>query len=138
MPINHEYFENTNIVQWLWYHYQDLKDQEEAYLNQRDLIEYQVGFLEPELVKKVINQRQSIDKRVQGNIIGTKDDAAFNESVKRMFGGSLNVPVNNTAGTEIEVDGLLDRIAEYEREQTVKAQTETPYNYKYWTTLDLE
>lgn len=136
VPIDHEYFSKTNIAQWLWYYYNYLKDQEDNFTRDRSLLEYHVSFLEPELVNKIVKDR-NIDGESDEPVIGTTDDAAFNVSIGRLFGRNPNLGESKETYEIHEVSDMLDRISEYE--QTVEAQKDAPlYNYRYWAEFDLE
>jgi hypothetical protein len=136
VPIDHEYFDNTNIVQWMWYYYNDLKDQEEGYVRNRNLVEYHASFIEPEMVNKIMEQRE----KNTDNVIGTTDDKAFSESIGRMFGRDPNLaPVNEQPQGELhQVDDMLERIDAYEKEQATLRNSNLPYNYNHWSEFDLE
>jgi hypothetical protein len=135
VPIDHDYFKNTNLVQWMWYYYNEQKDREEEYINSRNLVEYHASFIEPEMVSKIIEQR---DKN-EDNVIGTTDDKAFNESVGRMFGRDPNLaPVDQSQGELHQVDNMLEKIDAYEKEQAALKNTNLPYNYNHWSEFDLE
>lgn len=134
VPINHEYFRNTNTVQWLWYYYNDMKDQEEDYIKNRNLVEYHASFIEPDMVNKIIEQRDKKDE----NVIGTTDDEAFNRSVGQIFGRDLNLPSQQSDGEVHEVSDLLERVDAYDKERAALKKETLPYNFKYWSEFDLE
>lgn len=135
VPIDHEYFRGTNVVQWLWYYYNDIKDQEENYIKNRNLVEYHASFTNPEVVNKIIEQRE----RQKKNIIGTTDDAAFSKSVGQIFGRDPKLTPEKQSDNEVhEVSDLLDRIDAYEREQSLREKENVPYNYKHWSEFNLE
>jgi hypothetical protein len=136
VPIDHKYFDNTNIVQWMWYFYNDLKDQEDEYVRSRNLLEYHASFTEPEMVGKIIEQRESN----RDNVIGTTDEKAFSESVGRIFGRDLKLnPAKDQPDGELHhVDDMLERIDAYEKEQAALKNSNLPYNYNYWSEFDLE
>ena len=137
VPINHEYFENTNRAQWLWYFYNSLKDNEDEFINSRNMIEYHAGFLAPELVQKIRNSREEN----KDNVIGTKDEKAFGDSIKQIFGRDPGIAPKQSGGNikgEVHhIDNVLDRIAEYEKTQQELEHTPA-YNYKHWSDFDLE
>ena len=136
VPIDHDYFKNTNLVQWMWYHYNDTKDQEEQYIKNRNLVEYHASFIEPEMVGKIIEQRN----KNEDNVIGTTDDKAFGDSVGRMFGRDISLELNkDQSERELhQVDNMLQLIEDYEREQSALKSNNLPYNYDHWSELDLE
>jgi hypothetical protein len=136
VPIDHEYFKNTNLVQWMWYFYNDLKDQEENHIRNRNMVEYHASFIEPEMVSKIMEQRESS----KDNIIGTTDDEAFNKSVGQIFGRDPNLaPVKDQQQGEVHnVDDMLDRIKAYDEEQAELRKHSLPYNYNHWSDFDLE
>lgn len=136
VPIDHEYFDNTNLVQWMWYFYNDLKDKEEEYIDNRNFVEYHASFIEPEMVSRIIEHRE-INK---DNVIGTTDDAAFSESVGRIFGRDPKLaPSEGGSKQELhQVDDMLERIKAYEKEQAFLKNSNLPYNYKHWLDFGLE
>ena len=138
MPVDHEYFDNTNAVQWMWYNYQDIKDQEDHIVDVRDMIEYHASFIEPEIVSKVIESRGNPGVADRDVVAGTTSDSEFNESVRRMFGRDPGITENDESAETHNIDGVLDRITKYQEEQAAIKQTSTPYNYKYWSDVDLE
>jgi len=135
VPIDHEYFHNTNIVQWMWYYYNDIKDQEEDYIKERNLTEYLASFIEPEMVSKIVEQRE----RSKESVIGTTDDEAFSKSIGQIFGRDPKLtPETKSDGEVHKVSNLLERIEAYEKEQAALRKDNVPYNYKHWSDFDLE
>jgi len=45
-------------AQWYWYLYNIVQDQKEEFESKRNLLEYHVSFLEPEIVDKTRKRRQ--------------------------------------------------------------------------------
>ena len=139
VPITHEYFNDTNTVQWLWYYHQDTKDHEESHIRNRNIAEYHASFIEPELVGEVMKQRdEAQSKEPNEGIIGTDDDAVFNKSLEQLFGRDPNLEVRKTSSQEVhKVDNLLGRIENYEQQQE-EIKNKPIYNYKHWTDFNLE
>lgn len=124
------------MVQWMWYNYQDIKDQEEKITDARDMIEYHASFIEPEIVGRVIEGR---NKNVRKDILaGTTNDADFNESIKRMFGRDPGIAKNTNEQQVHKLDNVFKRITEYQEQQAANKQTATPFNYRYWSDVNLE
>ena len=106
-----------------------MKDQEEKLTVERDLLEYHVSFLEPELVSNIKKSREET--------IGTKDDSAFEESVNNMFGRKVSLPDKKSKEETSmnEVSNVLDKISEYKRQEERKNREK--YNYRHWLELKL-
>lgn len=81
MPVDSKIFKNTNDAQWRWYNEQYMMDDEDKFEVQRDLIEYNASFSNPEAVRRVREARE--------NTYST-DPEKFNEMVTTMFGRKLN------------------------------------------------
>lgn len=113
-----------------------MKDQEEEYTLNRNLIEYHASFIDPEMVSKIIEQRESN----KNNVIGTTDDEEFSKSVGKIFGRDPKLgPRKDTGSNDVhEVSDILDRIEAYEKEQASKNRNILPYNYSHWSEFDLE
>jgi len=124
------------MVQWLWYYYNDLKDQEEDHVRSRNLVEYHASFIEPDIVNKIIEQRESGGE----GVIGTTDDEAFRKSVGEIFGRDVKLPSSeeHSDGEIHEVSGLLDRVKAYDEEQAALKKETLPFNFKHWSEFNLE
>ena len=120
----------------MWYNYQDIKDAEERMLDARDMLEYHASFIEPGVVSKVLENRKS-NAQNNGIVAGTTSDTEFNESVKRLFGRDPGIAAPSDADEVHKLDGVIDRINEYHEKQAALKQTSTPYNYGYWTDVEL-
>ena len=133
MPVNHEYFKETNLAQWYWYLYNFVEDQDEDFTVNRNLIEYHASFLEPEIVAKTRQHREQ-------EKLGSNNEA-FRQSIKNMFGKDItfNGQVSsNTNLTDVsQVSSILDRVTSID-EQTAKIKTDTISNYDFWLNFDLE
>ena len=127
---------DVNTAQWMWYFYNFMEDRKESFETRRDLVEYHASFIEPEMVSKIVEQREK-----GTNIIGTTDDKAFSKSVGQIFGRDPNLPSTNSDqgdGEVHEVSDLLDRVKAYEKEQATFKKDKLPYNYKHWSEFNLE
>lgn len=134
MPADHEWFKNTNAMQWHWYLQNIIKDQEEDFKTQRNLLEYHVSFLEPELVEKVRKRRDEQDA-------SNKKDDNFAQTLKSMFGRDVEfkgTPSNESDFKDVqEVSDVLDKIKAYDAAQkTIKSKS--VYNFTDWIDFDLE
>jgi hypothetical protein len=118
----------------MWYYYNDIKDQEEDYIKERNLTEYLASFIEPEMVSKIVEQRE----KNKENVIGTTDDEAFSKSIGQIFGRDPKLSPEAKGDGEVhKVSNLLERIETYEKEQAALRKENMPYNYKHWSDFDL-
>lgn len=132
VPVDHEYFKETTTVQWMWYLHSFMRDQNEKFTVQRNLLEYHAAFLEPEIVNKVRKIRESSEQ-------GTTDKE-FADTVKSLFGRDLNLPGIKQDESKMElteVGNLLDKINTYDGEQKAM-ETKTKFNFQHWADVDLE
>lgn len=138
VPINHEYFNNTNSVQWMWYYYNYMKDHDDLYTRQRSMLEYHASFTEPERVSKVIENR---GKDTNAEVIGTTDDAEFNDSIKEIFGrdaGLAPAPKNVEGAGEVHhIRDAVENMVAYEERKAALANMPA-YNYLHWVDFNLE
>ena len=132
VPVDHEYFKQATIPQWLWYFYNFIKDQDEEFTTQRSLLEYHAAFSEPEMVSRVRKTRESSEK--------AKTDKDFAKTVKSLFGRDLNLPGIKSTESKMElteVGNLLDKISVYDGEQKAM-KTKTKFNFQHWADINLE
>ena len=80
MPVDHEVFNEVSNAQWLWYFYNNLKDSEDSFKQNRDFVEYLASFSEPESVRKVRDMRDNTSRAKDDNLSAT---------VEKMFGGKV-------------------------------------------------
>lgn len=86
-------FKNINNAQLHWYNEQYILDEEEKFETQRDLIEYNASFMNPEAVRQTRETRE--------NTYST-DPEKFNEMVGNMFGRKLSDGENNKNENNID------------------------------------
>ena len=114
-----------------------MKDQEESYIRNRNLVEYLASFIEPELVSEIMKKRDQ-SGFTSDNVSNEESDAIFNESIKQIFGRDPNLaPKDELGGDADQIGNTLDRIATYEHEKDTK-NTNPAYNYRHWADFDLE
>jgi hypothetical protein len=129
VPADHEYFKSTNTAQWYWYLYQIVEDQEEEFRSKRNMVEYQVSFSEPELVKRIRKQREEAESNV-------KQDKQFADTLKNLFGRGSSFENKPNFSETHEVTDILKRIDEFDSHKPV--QPKTAYNYAEWLNFKLE
>jgi hypothetical protein len=90
VPVDDSIFDSISPKQWMWYFYNFLKDQEEDFEGKRDFVEYHASFIEPQVVKKIKDEREgkSDDKTVKVS------DDDFTRGLKSLFGRDVDL---NTA-----------------------------------------
>jgi hypothetical protein len=81
VPVDHSMFGELSTAQWLWYYYSCSKDREEKYEHNRDMVEYNASFVEPEAVRKIRDARE--------NTVAISDDQ-FNAGLEQIFGKALD------------------------------------------------
>jgi len=109
-----------------------MKDEDESFNLQRDLVEYHAAFIEPESVSKVRSSRTGTDSE------NNKKDANFADTVEQLFGKKLDIPGAQSPDMELnEVEDLLDRVTEYQNYQE-SMKEKTKFNFAHWTDISLE
>lgn len=129
VPADHEMFAQLSTAQWLWYFHNFMKDREETFTNERDLIEYQVSFSAPDVIKKVRKSREET--------VGV-EDASFYKGIEKIFGRSID-PTGSSKSIEggihdIDLDEVVRRMSNIDHYENY----DPSLNYKHWATLDLE
>lgn len=125
-------FGELNNAQWLWYFYNFLEDRKESFEHDRDMVEYQASFVEPEAVRKI---REARDESVK------VPDKEFIAGIEYFFGRKINLPDKPQSGT---VSSTMDpRMAEgmsnsYKQAQVQAANPARAVDSRHWLNLDLE
>ena len=127
VPVNDEVFEGINSTQWLWYFHNFVEDRNEGFVHDRDMVEYEASFVEPEAVRKI---KEARDKKI------TVSNEQFDAGLKRMFGRSMP-KVQAPSGDKIECVDVDSAIKSYNK--MMKEQSEVidrkGLDYKYWLAL---
>lgn len=89
MPVDSPIFDEVSDPQWLWYFHNFVKDNEDRFDFQRNLIEYHAGFLAPDAVMRVRKRREGKDKPI------VVSNEQFNKNLSDMFGRDLQGNVAN-------------------------------------------
>ena len=132
VPVDHEMFKNINDAQMLWYFYHFLEDRKERFEHNRDMVEYNASFIEPEAVRKIREAREESVK---------VPDKEFTAGIEYMFGKKINLPNTPQKGT---VSSVLDPQAAAKMSDAYKKglledqNKKLPNEAKYWTNFNLE
>jgi hypothetical protein len=129
VPADHEMFAQVNTAQWLWYFHNFMKDQEEDFTAERDMVEYHVSFTEPDIVKKV---RKIREETVQ------VEDASFYKGVEKMFGRSID-PTGSSQSIEggIHDIDLNEVMRNMQNTKYRESNNDPSLNYRHWSTFNL-
>lgn len=128
VPVDHQMFGEVSNAQWLWYLQNFYKDQEEKFEQNRDMVEYNASFIEPEAVRKI---RDSRDRAIE------IPEDKFMAGIEFMFGKPLrNISASRPKEQEVHKINLSKVLNDYNNIQKEKAQV-GKFNYKDWTNLNL-
>ncbi len=125
---DHEIFKSVNQAQWLWYYHNFMKDREEAFENNRDMVEYHASFIEPEAVRKI---REARDQAIE------IPEEQFTSGIQRVFGRSLPGSVNKPKEKEIHKVDLGKVLTEYKLLQNIHNKP-NGFSYKDWLNIKME
>ena len=132
VPVDHEMFKDINDAQMLWYFYHFLEDRKEGFEHDRDMVEYQASFVEPEAVRKIREAREQSVK---------VPDKEFTAGIESMFGRKVNLPDAPQKGT---ISSVMDpqkaaQVSEaYKKGMLNTQKARLPNEAKYWTNFNLE
>lgn len=124
-------FSTLNTAQWMWYYNQYMEDQESSFISNRNFVEYNASFTNPEAVSKI---KEAREKAV------TVPDSMFNAGLKTFFGREIgNVDVENRDKNHVDVNPSA-AIERYNKivKSNEEVSTDTVLNYKYWLDSKLE
>lgn len=131
MPANHEIFRQLSEAEWLWYWFNFLEDQDESFIQQRDMVEYLASFSEPEAVRKI---RESREEAVE------VPDDEFMAGIKFILGRDFNTP--RRKGGKIESVDPTSAISGYKTSSQLNNKltdmSMKGKHYKHWLNTDLE
>jgi len=130
VPADHEMFKDINTVQWLWYYYNFMEDRKDAFEHDRDMVEYQASFIEPEAVRKI---RESRDESVM------VPDKEFAAGIEYFFGRKIDLPKERQKGTiSSTVDAQTAARMSDMYKRTQKEKPKKVLDSRHWMDLDLE
>jgi len=127
VPSDHEMFKEINPAQWLWYYHNFVQDQNEKFELNRDMVEYNASFIEPEAVKKI---RDARDKAIE------IPDEQFASGIEQMFGRSLTGNAERPKEKEIQKADIGKILTEYKSFKNIDIPK--GLSYKDWLNIDLE
>lgn len=120
-------FSQINSVQWLWYFHNFNKDEEEDFTRKRDMTEYHLSFVAPDVVQKVRKDREQSSPDEEG---------AFLKGVEKLFGRSIKIGDSEAIEGDLNID--LDNIDRLMRNLEYSSKIDKNRNYRHWVELDLE
>ncbi|MFA5023436.1 MAG: hypothetical protein WC523_00565 [Patescibacteria group bacterium] len=126
VPVDHEMFREISSSQWLWYYHNFIKDRDEKFEENRDMVEYHASFIEPEAVRKIKEAREQAVE---------VPDEQFISGIEQMFGRSLP-SVKNQQEKEmhkVDIGKVLDNYNNIKKSDVPKE-----ISYKDWLNMDLE
>lgn len=124
--MDHERFNEISNAQWLWYHHNIMKDEEEAFIDQRSLFEYLASFINPDAVAKT--------KEMRDNEVKVPDED-FETGISNMFGRDINLSkAERPKATEkhtADIKKIIEKYNEKQKDRNVKLDTKG-LDYKHW------
>jgi hypothetical protein len=126
VPVDHEMFKELNSAQWLWYYHNLMEDRKDKFEHDRNMIEYNASFIEPEAVRKI---RESRDQAVE------IPEDQFLAGIQKIFGRSLDTGARpkETEMHKVDLNKVLNDFQQL-KNASVKPQG---FNYKDWTKINL-
>jgi len=129
VPVDHDIFTRVNPAQWLWYFHNFIKDEEEDFKSRRDMTEYHLSFVAPDVVQKIRKDRDETKP---------EEEAAFLKGVEKLFGRAIKVGDSDALEGDLNID--LDKIDDYMnnvRSINYLKGLGKDRNYRYWAEIDL-
>lgn len=83
-------FDNINQAQWLWYFHNAVEDDNAEFDRFRDFVEYNASFIEPEVVKSIIEDRKNENGDGAGAVASNTDEE-FASNIEELFGKKLEI-----------------------------------------------
>jgi hypothetical protein len=119
-------FNEIHSSQWLWYYYNFTEDMKESFETERDLVEYNASFVEPEAVRKI---REAREKAI---II---PEEQFMSGIEKMFGRPLNIKEKpqEQKMQNADMSQILDKFNQ-KKDNNEQASS----SYKDWLNVKLE
>jgi len=134
VPADDECFSHINSSQWMWYYYNYLEDKHSEFTNERDLVEYQVSFFEPKIIKELLEERKERESK-------ETEEKDFGKQVENTFGRGIGLgdtlKIKSNMNNIDDVAGMLqtaDIITSTQR----KSKDPTLYNFRHWLEFNLE
>ena len=85
-------FDDINQAQWLWYFHNTIEDDNDTSNMFRDFVEYNASFIEPGIVKGIVDKRAAVQDGESGDdSVASNTDEEFAENIKDLFGKEINI-----------------------------------------------
>lgn len=127
VPVDHEIFNRINSAQWMWYFHNFMKDEEETFIKERNMTEYHLSFVNPEVVQKIRKEREQI---------APEEEGAFLKGVEKLFGRSIKLGDTEAIEGDLNID--LDEVNKMMKNLAYANKIDKNRNYRHWVDLDLE